>query len=45
MSLMNYNTSLALKKDDRVFYSIGDLYFYMKKYDVSIQYYKYVITK
>ena len=42
MSLMNYNTSLALKKDDRVFHSIGDLYFYMKKYDDSIQYYKYV---
>ena len=42
MSLMNDNTSLALKKDDRVFHSIGDLYFYMKKYDDSIQYYKYV---
>ena len=42
MSLSNYIISLNLKKDDRVFQSIGQLYFYTKKYDEAIKYYKYV---
>jgi tetratricopeptide (TPR) repeat protein len=39
---INYYNSLRLVKDNKLYWSLGDLYFWIKKYDLSIKCYKKV---
>lgn len=40
LSETNYYKSLRIKKNNTVYKALGDLYFYLKKYDISIECYK-----